>query len=114
TGTCLDFRDAWFVGYTGRLVTGIWLGNDDGSATHKTTGGGLPVEIWSRVMKAGHLGLPVIGLPGLNGGAEVIAGARPPGNIPGGPQVAAAGAQAPSADHGGLDDWLLGKLFGRP
>src|SRR6185312_12870182 len=50
TGTSQDFRDAWFVGYTGHLVTGVWLGNDDSSPTHKTTGGGLPVEIWSRFM----------------------------------------------------------------
>ena len=48
TGTSQDFRDAWFIGYTGHLVTGVWLGNDDASPTKKTTGGGLPVEIWSR------------------------------------------------------------------
>ena len=47
TGTSQDFRDAWFIGYTGHLVAGVWLGNDDSSPTKKTTGGGLPVEIWS-------------------------------------------------------------------
>ena len=47
TGTSQDFRDAWFIGYTGHLVTGVWLGNDDSSPTKKATGGGLPVEIWS-------------------------------------------------------------------
>ena len=36
--------------------TGVWLGNDDNSPTRKTTGGGLPVEIWSRFMKAGAPG----------------------------------------------------------
>jgi penicillin-binding protein 1A len=51
TGTSQDFRDAWFVGYTSRLVTGIWLGNDDATPTKKATGGGLPVDIWSRFMK---------------------------------------------------------------
>ena len=56
TGTSQDFRDAWFIGYTGHLVTGVWLGNDDNSPTKKTTGGGLPVEIWSRFMKAGAPG----------------------------------------------------------
>ena len=114
TGTSQDFRDAWFVGYTAHLVTGVWLGNDDGSPTHKTTGGGPPVDIWSRVMKTAHQGVPVVGLPGLTGGVPV-ADALPPGDIPAGPpQVAdAGGAQAPAADRGGLDDWLLGKLFGR-
>ena len=51
TGTSQDWRDAWFVGYTSRLVTGVWLGNDDSSPTRKASGGTLPVEIWSRFMK---------------------------------------------------------------
>ena len=77
TGTSQDFRDAWFIGYTGHLVTGVWLGNDDSSPTRKTTGGGLPVEIWSRFMKAAHQGVPVAGLPGLSSG-PLIAGLLPP------------------------------------
>jgi membrane peptidoglycan carboxypeptidase len=67
TGTSQDFRDAWFVGYTGHLVTGVWLGNDDNSPTKKLTGGGLPVEIWSRFMNAAHQGLPAADLPGMVG-----------------------------------------------
>src|SRR6266851_2821160 len=63
TGTSQDFRDAWFVGYTANLVTGVWLGNDDNSPTRKTTGGGLPVEVWTRFMKAAHQGVPVANLP---------------------------------------------------
>src|ERR1700749_3938489 len=63
TGTSQDFRDAWFIGYTANLVTGVWLGNDDNSPTKKATGGGLPVEIWTRFMKAAHQGVPVAGLP---------------------------------------------------
>src|SRR6202011_5205307 len=64
TGTSQDFRDAWFVGYTSHLVAGVWLGNDDSSPTRKATGGGLPVEIWSRFMRTAHQGAPVAGLPG--------------------------------------------------
>ena len=52
TGTSLDFRDAWFIGYTSSLVTGVWLGNDDNSPTKHVAGGGLPVEVWTRYMKA--------------------------------------------------------------
>src|SRR6195256_124710 len=66
TGTSQDFRDAWFVGYTSHLVTGIWLGNDDSSPTKKATGGGLPVEIWSHFMKPAHQSVPVVGLPELD------------------------------------------------
>ena len=63
TGTSQDFRDAWFIGYTANLVTGVWLGNDDNSPTRKATGGGLPVEVWTRFMRAAHQGVPVAGLP---------------------------------------------------
>ncbi|HME84634.1 MAG TPA: transglycosylase domain-containing protein [Roseiarcus sp.] len=63
TGTSQDWRDAWFVGYTSYLVAAVWLGNDDNSPTKKVSGGNLPVEIWSRFMKAAHDGVPVAGLP---------------------------------------------------
>ncbi|HEY1943330.1 MAG TPA: penicillin-binding protein 1A [Roseiarcus sp.] len=63
TGTSQDWRDAWFVGYTSYLVAGVWLGNDDGSPTKRITGGTLPVEIWSRFMRAAHQGVPVAALP---------------------------------------------------
>src|ERR1700732_2654881 len=49
TGTSQDFRAAWFIGYTANLVAGVWLGNDDNSPTRKDTGGGLPVEVWTRL-----------------------------------------------------------------
>ena len=64
TGTSQDFRDAWFIGYTSHLVTGVWLGNDDNSPTKKATGGSLPVEIWSRFMRAAHQGVVPQPLPG--------------------------------------------------
>ncbi|MCL2452558.1 MAG: PBP1A family penicillin-binding protein, partial [Alphaproteobacteria bacterium] len=64
TGTSQDWRDAWFIGYTSHLVTGVWLGNDDDSPTKKASGGGLPVDIWSRFMRGAHQGLPSQPLPG--------------------------------------------------
>jgi membrane peptidoglycan carboxypeptidase len=63
TGTSQDFRDAWFIGYTANLVTGVWLGNDDNSPTKKATGGGLPVEVWTRFMRSAHQGVAVASLP---------------------------------------------------
>jgi penicillin-binding protein 1A len=92
------------------LVAGVWLGNDDGSPTHKMTGGGLPVEIWSRFMKAALRGIPVAGLPGLPGGAPILA-APMPANAPS-PPVAVASNRTTSPG-GGMDNWLLEKLFGR-
>ena len=46
TGTSQDFRDAWFVGYAGDLVTGVWMGNDDSSPMKRVTGGSLPARLW--------------------------------------------------------------------
>ena len=115
TGTSQDFRDAWFIGYTGHLVAGVWLGNDNSSPTKKTTGGGIPVEIWSRFMKTAHQGVPVVGLPGTTGtpltasftpfGGSRIAPPAPVSNSEG-------PVQAASAD-GGIDNWLINRLFGR-
>ena len=64
TGTSQEFRDAWFVGYTAALVTGVWIGNDDSSPTRRAGGSGLPTEIWSRVMTSAHRGLSPMALPG--------------------------------------------------
>ncbi len=68
TGTSQDYRDAWFIGYTANLVTGVWLGNDDNSPTKKATGGGLPVEVWTRFMRTAHQGVPVASLPSAQPG----------------------------------------------
>ena len=77
TGTTQDHRDAWFVGYTGHLVTGVWVGNDDGEEMKKVTGSGLPAEIWNRFMRESHAGAAVAGLPGLSWRATATAAPIP-------------------------------------
>ena len=62
TGTSQDFRDAWFVGYSGALVTGVWVGNDDNSPMNRITGGGLPALIWRDFMHGAHHGRSKPGL----------------------------------------------------
>ncbi len=54
TGTTQDYRDAWFIGYTGRMTTGIWMGNDDNKEMNKVTGGSLPAQLWHDYMKAAY------------------------------------------------------------
>ena len=116
TGTSQDFRDAWFVGYTAHLVTGVWLGNDDSSPTRRATGGGMPVEIWARFMRTAHHGVAVAALPGQPGAvgpslASIVQQALdspPPANV-----EPSAGAQRPQQPSGGLDGWLIDRLFGR-
>jgi len=111
TGTSQDFRDAWFIGYTSHLVAGIWLGNDDNSPTRHTTGGSLPVEIWSRFMKVAHQGVPVVGLP--DGSGAPLAAPLPPVTVPWGAQARQQVPRPTAANGPSLDIWLLDRLFGR-
>ncbi len=46
TGTTQDSRDAWFIGWSGGTIVGVWLGNDDGKPMHNVTGGGLPARLF--------------------------------------------------------------------
>ena len=51
TGTSNDNRDAWFIGATGELVIGVWLGNDDFTPmSGKITGGTIPAEIFHDIV----------------------------------------------------------------
>lgn len=65
TGTSSDFRDALFVGFSADLVTGVWVGNDDGKFMKAVTGSGLPARIWRDVMAAAHTGRDRKELPGI-------------------------------------------------
>jgi 1A family penicillin-binding protein len=57
TGTTNEYRDAWFVGYTSRLVTGVWVGYDQPRTIIR---GGyaaqLAVPLWARFMMAATRG----------------------------------------------------------
>jgi len=51
TGTTNDFRDAWFVGYTQDIVTGVWVGNDENKPMVRVTGGSIPTQIFYDYMR---------------------------------------------------------------
>jgi membrane carboxypeptidase/penicillin-binding protein len=52
TGTTDDYRDAWFVGYTPQMVTGVWVGYDKPQPGGKGfTGGAVAAPIWERFMR---------------------------------------------------------------
>ena len=50
TGTTSSLRDAWFIGFTGEYVAGVWMGYDDNRPLKDVTGGGLPADIWRETM----------------------------------------------------------------
>jgi penicillin-binding protein 1A len=68
TGTSQDFRDAWFLGFTGLYTTGVWLGNDDGTPTKQATGGGFASQIWKRFMVEVLRGKTPVEIPGASRG----------------------------------------------
>ncbi|MEO0914009.1 MAG: transglycosylase domain-containing protein, partial [Pseudomonadota bacterium] len=65
TGTTQAARDAWFIGFTGDYVAGVWMGYDDNTPLKGVTGSGLPAEIWREAMERAHEGLPPKPLPML-------------------------------------------------
>jgi penicillin-binding protein 1A len=54
TGTSSAYRDAWFLGFTGQYVTGVWFGNDDFTPMARVTGGSFPAQTWKTYMMAAH------------------------------------------------------------
>jgi penicillin-binding protein 1A len=75
TGTTNAYRDAWFVGFTGNFVCGVWIGNDDYSSTNRMTGGSLPAMTWHQIMTYAHTGIELKNIPG-------VAPNPPPGTLP--------------------------------
>jgi penicillin-binding protein 1A len=137
TGTSQKSRDAWFIGYTANLTTGVWFGNDDGSPTKNITGGGLPTRAWHEFMVAAHEGVSVAKLPGewnpeaafdlapvppadvgddtpaisrdapASGGIEAAGGFEPPV----GRDSSTASVRRPSAEVGGAPQRRSGSIF---
>jgi penicillin-binding protein 1A len=126
--------DAWFMRLHRQSRHRRRLGNDDNSPTKKATGGGLPVEVWTRFMKAAHQGVPVASLPNAAAGgffsslmrttSQVSAPTSPSAQAPvplaptpsgGGYRPPSTRTSAPSArpePAAGLDGWLVDRLFG--
>ncbi len=81
TGTTQSYRDAWFIGYTGHYVTGVWIGNDDNTPMKRVTGGGLPTMIWRDLMLYAHVDKQPVMLPGgdqrgRDYGDDIVAGGK--------------------------------------
>ena len=81
TGTTNNYRDAWFVGYTGNFVAGVWAGNDDYAPTNRMTGGSMPAMTWREIMVAAHQGVELKPIPGVapfpHAPAVVVSEAKP-------------------------------------
>ncbi len=76
TGTTDDYRDAYFVGYTPDIVTGVWVGDDNNRKMGGLTGGTVPAKIWKEIMTVAtqpygskDFDYPEVILNGYNGAA---------------------------------------------
>jgi len=99
TGTTNNYRDAWFVGYTGNFTCAVWFGNDDYSPTNRMTGGSLPAQTWHDIMVAAHQGVEIKNLVGVGAGIKLpppvvvpgtlaaVSATKPPEVKPGAPPV---------------------------
>jgi penicillin-binding protein 1A len=70
TGTTDDFADAWYVGYTPRLCTSVWVGYPEGRRSmvgvhgiEELNGETLPMDIWSAYMAEATEGEPSLSFP---------------------------------------------------
>jgi penicillin-binding protein 1A len=97
TGTTSDYRDAWFVGYTGGFVTAVWVGKDDNTPMRKITGGMIPATLWRTFMSQA---LPRLAVHAIPSGPN-----PPPGTVYGDPigdllQNGQTGEYPPAAEDG--------------
>ncbi|MBV2169082.1 MAG: PBP1A family penicillin-binding protein [Bdellovibrio sp.] len=64
TGSTNNYYDAWFIGYSPQIATGVWVGFDKEKSIGKgEVGGRAALPIWVDYMKAAHEGLPQMTFP---------------------------------------------------
>ena len=103
TGTTSDFRDAWFVGYTGGFVAAVWVGKDDDTPMRHVTGGSAPADLWRQFMAASLPRLKVQSIPtGQEAPAPAADDDNPVGDLLG--NTAGLSQGAPDADGDGEPD----------
>ncbi|MBB3711522.1 1A family penicillin-binding protein [Limimaricola variabilis] len=105
TGTTQGARDAWFVGFAGDYVAGVWMGYDDNRPLSGVTGGGLPATIWRETMVRVLEGQPVKPLP-----MRVPEPSQAPEAIAGSENVSPSGGQASDPET----DRILREMLGQP
>ena len=64
TGTTNDYSNAWFIGFTPQLATGVWVGYDRPRSLGKDeTGSRVAVPIWTTFMQSALAGMPAEDFP---------------------------------------------------
>jgi 1A family penicillin-binding protein len=73
TGTTDDYRDAWFIGYTPQMITGVWAGYDKPKPMGRGfTGGAICAPIWGRFMRTALADKPAVDFPKPDSAVSVL------------------------------------------
>ncbi|MEO1017291.1 MAG: penicillin-binding transpeptidase domain-containing protein, partial [Pseudomonadota bacterium] len=72
TGTTQGARDAWFIGFSGAYVLGVWIGRDDNQPMPGVNGSNLPASLWRQVMQATPPHTPPAVVAGTSGEGEPL------------------------------------------
>jgi penicillin-binding protein 1A len=118
TGTTDKNTDAWFVGFTPKLATAVWLGHANSRVEMPgITGGTIPAKIWGRYMKVARGSfcgdfpqprVPFVPAPFFGkystGSAGTPTSTYPGGTYPGATGPATGGTQSGGTQSGGTQD----------
>ena len=117
TGTTSSNKDGWFLGFSGDLVAGVWMGRDDAKAVPGLAGGRAPTRAFAVFMRAATRGMPAQDLntqilaPEGSEPDEEVYGLNPDGQSFDEGASPPDGAAAPAEAQPRLDDqWLNGVL----
>ncbi|MFZ5917499.1 MAG: penicillin-binding protein [Chloroflexota bacterium] len=72
TGTTNNYWDAWTIGFTPQLVTGVWVGNADNTPMNRLPGSRGAAPIWNQVMTVALEGEPIVDFVRPPGIKEVV------------------------------------------
>ena len=126
TGTTSSNRDGWFLGFTGDLAAGVWMGRDDNKRVAGLAGGRAPTQAWADFMRIATSGMPnqalqtEVALPedGLGEPDDEVYGLYPAGEEPAigpdGGAIASAPAETVPPRQPRLNDEFLNDVLAEP
>src|SRR5215469_154100 len=84
TGTTNDFTDAWYIGFTPQITTGVWVGFDDPKTSlgSKETGARAALPIWLEFMEQASKGTPAESFPNVTSLEELAKNAHENVDVP--------------------------------